>query len=122
MTQRDIIQVKEGMEPCYLTPPSWVNEKPRATIKSNFCPAVGGREVSSHSERHTPNFNLELFSALTHLVIHKALVALASSEWRNQQVSGHLMELHNVAYFGGKGSQGEDHLFHQPRDHKSYPG
>ena len=63
-----------------------------------------------------------LFPALTHRVIHMTLVALASSEWRKQKASGCPMELHNMAYFGGEGSQDEDHLFHQPHDHKSYPG
>lgn len=70
MTQRDVIQVKEGVEPCSLTLPAWVNGKPRATIKSNLCPALCGGKYFSHWECHTPNVNLVLFPALTHKVIH----------------------------------------------------
>ena len=44
MTQKDVIQVKEGVEAYYLIPPSWVNEKARATIKSNLCLALRGRK------------------------------------------------------------------------------
>jgi hypothetical protein len=112
MTQRDVIQVKEGVELCYLILSSWVNAKPKTTIKSNLSPALGvGKYL------HTDDVILQILTSCCFLLLlikefTLLLVALISSEWRNKQASCHPMELHVMVYFGGKGSQGEGHLFH----------